>query len=82
MYLHENAELVQEYGLKPFEMTLQGLDRTLADKVFTLCDYYLEGKTARHSRHLYDIYKLLPTVPLNAEFHGLVAEVRALRAKM
>lgn len=78
----ENIELVEKYGLIPFEMALQGLDRTLADKVFALCDYYLAGKTAGHSRHLYDIYKLLPVVPLDAQFHSLVLEVRALRSKM
>lgn len=35
----ENAEFAQKYNLQPFEMTLQGLDRTLADKVYALCDY-------------------------------------------
>lgn len=41
----ENAEIIEEYGLQPFTMTVQTLDRTLIDKVFALCDYYLQGKT-------------------------------------
>ena len=51
-----------------FEMKVQGIDRTLADKVFAVCDYYLQGKVAKHSRHLYDIYKLLPLVPQDENF--------------
>ena len=63
----------------PFEMKVQGIDRTLADKVFAVCDYYLQGKVAKHSRHLYDIYKLLPLVPQDENFKELVKEVRAVR---
>lgn len=64
-----------------FEMKVQGIDRTLADKVFAVCDYYLQGKVAKHSRHLYDIYKLLPLVPQDENFRELVKEVRAVRAQ-
>ena len=34
----------------------------------------------RHSRHLYDIYKLLPLVPLDDTFKNLILEVRNIRA--
>lgn len=61
--------------------TIQGIDRTLADKVFAICDYYLQGKTAKHSRHLYDIYKLLPLVLQDEKFRQLIQEVRAVRAQ-
>lgn len=64
-----------------FEMKVQGIDRTLADKVFAVCDYYLQGKVAKHSRHLYDIYKLLPLVPQDENFRELVKEVWAVRAQ-
>jgi len=72
----EAPELIAEYELEPFDMKVQDLDRTLVDKVFALCDYYLQGKTARHSRHLYDIYMLLPHVTLDERFKALVKEVR------
>ena len=78
----ENQEIVEEYGLQPFTMTLQTLDRTLADKVFAICDYYLEGKTKRHSRHIYDIYMLLPHVPQDEHFKELVRQVREQRSHM
>lgn len=57
------------------------MDRTLADKVFAICDYYLQGKVNGHSRHLYDIFKLLPFVPQNEEFKNLVRDVRTVRAE-
>jgi len=41
----ENHELVEEFQLHPFEMTLQSLERTFADKVFALCDYYMLKNT-------------------------------------
>ncbi len=78
----ENMDIVQEFGLIPFPMTIQSLERTLADKVFALCDYYLERKIQRHSRHIYDIYMLLPLVPQTDDFKKLVHEIRLQRAKM
>ena len=57
-------------------MKVQNIDRTLADKVFAICDYYLQGKTKRYSRHIYDIHKLLPKVPIEEEFKVLVKQVR------
>ena len=35
----------------------------------------------KHSRHIYDIYKLLPLVPQNETFKNLVHEVRCIRAQ-
>lgn len=52
----DNMDIADEYGLRPFPMTLQTVERTLADKVFAVCDYYMQGRIKRHSRHLYDIY--------------------------
>ncbi len=37
----EQGEMAEEFGLMPFEITTQAIDRTLIDKVFALCDYYL-----------------------------------------
>ena len=53
----EAPEMLTEYSLNPFEMKVQGLDRTLIDKVFAVCDYYLSGRVKKHSRHIYDISK-------------------------
>ena len=80
--MKENMDIIDEYKLYPFVMNVQGIDRTLADKVFAICDYYLQGKTKRYSRHLYDIYMLLPRIELNEQFGELVKKVREVRAEM
>ncbi|MBQ5988241.1 MAG: nucleotidyl transferase AbiEii/AbiGii toxin family protein [Oscillospiraceae bacterium] len=81
MMKEEAPEEIENFRLDKFEMKVQGLDRTLADKVFALCDYYLQKRVRKHSRHIYDIYKLLNYVPLNDEFKTLVNEVRQVRAQ-
>ena len=63
-------------------MNLQSLERTYIDKVFALCDYYLQGKSKRYSRHLYDIYMLTPRLKFDDAFIKLVSEVREHRAGM
>ena len=80
--LKENKDIIDEYCLHPFIMKVQGIDRTLADKVFAICDYYLQGKTKRYSRHIYDIHMLLSKVELNEKFKALVKQVREVRAGM
>ena len=81
MMTEEAPNYIKQYQHSPFKMKVQGLDRTLADKVFAICDYYLQGKVNGHSRHLYDIFKLLPFVPQNEEFKNLVQDVRTVRAE-
>jgi predicted nucleotidyltransferase component of viral defense system len=80
-YLEENDkhDLCKQYGIYEFEIRVQKLDRTLIDKLFALGDYYLTEKEDGHSRHIYDIYKLLPLVKIDKEFRNLVKEVRILR---
>lgn len=79
MMITEAPELIQTYALEPFEMKVQGMDRTMADKVFAVCDYYLNNAIKKHSRHIYDIYKLFPLVDLDNDFRKLAAEVREVR---
>jgi hypothetical protein len=78
----ENMDIVNQYDLYPFTMNVQGIERTLIDKVFAICDYYMQGKIKRYSRHIYDIYMLLPKVEQNQDFKELVKQVRNLRAEM
>lgn len=79
MILQEAPEMMEKYHMDFFQMKVQGMDRTLADKVFAICDYYLQNHVKKHSRHIYDIYKLLPLVPQDESFRKLVKEVRAVR---
>lgn len=78
----DNREIIQTYALNPFEICVQSLNRTLIDKIFALCDYYMRGMAKRHSRHLYDVYKLARLVPVNEELRNLVTEVRLHRSRM
>lgn len=80
MMVEEAPDYIERYSLSPFTMKVQDISRTLADKVFAICDYYLQNKTEKHSRHLYDIYKLLPLVTQDNSFKKLVKEVRQVRA--
>lgn len=80
MMVEEAPDYIEKYSLSPFTMKVQDISRTLADKVFAVCDYYLQNKTENRSRHLYDIYKLLPLVPQDNSFKKLVKEVREVRA--
>lgn len=75
----EQEELAEDFDLVPFKITTQAIERTLIDKVFALCDYYLSDKVERHSRHLYDIYKIMEYTKPDASLSGLVQEVRNLR---
>lgn len=77
----EAPDFIEKFMLLPFSMKVQDIDRTLIDKIFAICGYYLQGKVQKHSRHIYDIYKLLPLVPQDDSFKNLVHEVRILRAK-
>ena len=43
----EAPEAIESFMLTPFTMKVQGIDRTFVDKVFAICDYYLEGKTQK-----------------------------------
>lgn len=72
----EAPDLIKDFELEPFSMKVQGLDRTLADKIFAICDYYMQNTVQKHSRHLYDIHMLLPLVPLDENFQELLHDVR------
>ena len=80
--MKDNMDIVEEYGLKPFEMNVQSLERTFIDKVFAICDYYLEDDIKFHSRHIFDIYMLLPKMNFNDEFEQLIKEVREHRRQI
>ena len=82
MYLHDNRELIEEFGLVPFDMRVQSLNRTFIDKVFALCDYYMQGKSKRQSRYLYDLYKIFPRIVIDDELKRLVEEVRQHRSTL
>lgn len=76
-----NIDVISQYGLEPFRVKVQTLERTFVDKVFAVCDYYLSDDISNHSRHLYDLHKLFPEIETNRNLVGLIREVRSFRAK-
>ena len=75
MYLHEDRESFKDI----IEQVFGEIGRT---SIVVEKDYYLQGKSKRYSRHLYDIYKLTPMMEINDDFRKLIDEVREHRAKM
>ena len=75
------AKILKEYDLEPFPIKVQSLNRTLVDKVFAICDYFLRNEVKRNSRHIYDIDHLLTKVELNDDLKLLIKQVRDERKK-
>lgn len=69
-------DLIEEYNLTPFDMKVQCLNRTFADKVFALCDYYLLNVDKGRSRHIYDLHMLDQYVPLDVSLYNLISRIR------
>ena len=72
-------DLVELYDLGPFEIVTQSLERTLVDKTFAICDYYLSNKCKGHSRHIYDISKIMSVIDLDSTIVVLFKQVREYR---
>lgn len=82
LLMEDNSGLLEKYDLESFDMQLQSIERTYIDKVFALCDYFLQGKSKRYSRHMYDIFVLTPRIVFDDSFRDLVKKVRNHRAGM
>lgn len=83
-FLEQNnyKDIIDKYDLQQFNIEVQSLERTLVDKVFAICDYYILKKERRNSRHIYDIYKILPYINLsNKKLKDFVKEIRNIRKK-
>lgn len=77
-----NEQFVLTYTeLKPFDIAVQTIERTLVDKVFAVCDYKIDGRIYSNSRHIYDLRRLLDRIVLGDSLKALVKEVRADRKK-
>ncbi len=72
-------DLIDEYGLHQFKVETQSIERTLIDKCFALADYYLSDRVVSHSRHLYDIYKLMQQIKPDDNLKELAEVVRIER---
>ena len=80
MLLQQGKEdVVKEFGMEPFAIKTQALERTFIDKVFAICDYQIKKETQRNSRHIYDLYQILPRIETGESFRELIDEIRQIR---
>ena len=75
----DRADIIEMFELNPFELQVQAVERTFVDKLFAICDYYIDGKTNEHSRHLYDLYKMSSVVTIDSNLIDLFKTVREER---
>lgn len=79
MEKHHLMDEIQNYQLGKFLMPVQSIKRTLIDKIFAVCDYYMKQTPERNSRHIYDIYQILKQIPPHGITRELVSAVREVR---
>ena len=75
----DRVDIIEMFELNLFGIQVQSVERTFIDKLFAICDYYIDGKTAEHSRHLYDLYKMSGVVAINSNLIDLFKAVREER---
>lgn len=77
----ENREdIISQFSLEPFELNVQGVERTFIDKLFAVGDYYLDNKITEHSRHIYDLYELFNVVKIDNSLKELFKTVQKERS--
>ena len=76
-----SIELPIQFDESSLIMNVQTKERTFIDKVFAICDYKIQNKAERYSRHLYDIAKLVPGIKFDNELKDLIKKVRLERQK-
>ena len=74
------SSVIEQHELHPYKLLVQSIERTFIDKVFALADYYITKDISKHSRHIYDLYKIYPMIVFNSDFRNLVSEVRTVRS--
>lgn len=78
---NENRDdIIKQFSLEPFEVTVQSAERTFIDKLFAVGDYYLDNKITEHSRHIYDLHKLFDVIEINESLEELFAVVQKERS--
>lgn len=77
---HEMDLMAEKYGIKPFPIYAQALERTFADKLYAVADYYLENKPERNSRHLYDIFCIIPKITIDEKYMEFLGNLKKLRS--
>ena len=70
--------IAYEYGAAE-DINVRDMDVIFAEKVFDICDNYLNNKIRRNSADIYDAYMLLPVIGTEDLFEWAVTAVRQER---
>ncbi|MBQ5878251.1 MAG: nucleotidyl transferase AbiEii/AbiGii toxin family protein [Treponema sp.] len=87
-YIRENKlDIWDKYNIDyidKFEMNVQPMQMTYIDKVYALCDYFLDPNKNpdKCSRHLYDIHQMTPSIIFNSDFEKMIKKIRAHRTSL
>lgn len=73
------VDIIEQYELQSFKVQVQDMVRTFIDKVYAICDYYLENNPREHSRHIYDIHMIYDKIGDLGNHIELIKEVRKER---
>lgn len=76
---NELLNVISFTELIPFKIKTQSILRTFVDKIFAICDYYINNNITEHSRHLYDIYKMYDSIIFDDKLKSYIKEIRELR---
>jgi len=79
LQVQQFSKIITTYHLEPFQVYAQDIGRTFIDKVFAVCDYYIENNPTEHSRHLYDLSMIIDRLGNLEALVPLIAEVRIER---
>jgi predicted nucleotidyltransferase component of viral defense system len=73
-------DIIANYQINPITLKVLKIEATFIEKIFAICDYYLNKDSFEKSRHLYDIHHLYKLVD-KAQLSKLIPMIRNLRVE-
>ena len=73
-------DIIANYQINPITLKVLKIEATFIEKIFAICDYYLNNDSFEKSRHLYDIHHLYKLVD-KAQLSKLIPMIRNLRVE-
>ena len=83
MRQNDQTQLIEEYGLQPFDVRVLTLERTLCEKLMSLVRFSFTEQPIidlnNKVRHIYDIHKLLENQVIHAFFDSILFDEMLLK---
>lgn len=75
-------DVASDYNLTSFNICVQNIERTFIDKIFAVCDYFMQNQPFRNSRHIYDLYMIEKQIDISSSsLKDLASKVKEERKK-